>query len=151
MTGHTYPTTQSFGSIVVEVESQTTPGTYVAPVGFDQKALTLTAGNSEANLPANDAPDAPGWTARGVSALSAQVTGSGVYAKDDQAVFEGWFDSGTPRNVRVREVGVGYRVGQAILTNLGITASRTQNANLAQRSMTIDSDGPWPWTAGDPA
>ena len=44
----------------------------------------------------------------------------------------------------------GYRTGNAVLTNLGRSASRSQNGNLIQRSITLDSDGPFDWQDGQP-
>lgn len=150
MTAPTYPTTETFGSIVIEVETAT-PGVYAAVMGFDTKALNLSAGTSNANVPSNSNPDLPGWSITGVGSLSGQITGSGVYAKEDGPMLEQWFDSGASKNIRVREAGVGYRAGPGVLTSLGKSASRNQNANLAQRSVTIDAAGPWPFTVGDPA
>ena len=146
----TQPTTQTFGTVVVEVETAT-PGTYATPCGFDTKSITMSGSASEANVPPCDNPDAPGWTARGISALSGEIQGSGVMAAEDSPMWEAWFDSAEPKNVRIRYGTVGYRAGSAILTNLGHSAALASNGKLVQRSVTLSSNGPWPWAAGAPA
>lgn len=147
-----YPTTATFGALVVAINTGTTQApVWKAPCGFDSKALTLSAATSEANVPPCNNPDEPGWTARGVSAKSLQVTGSGVMASEDTPLWETRFDAAVSFPVMVYTTGeTGYRTGNAVLTNLGRSAARSQNGNLIQRSITLDSDGPFDWKTGEP-
>lgn len=144
----TYPATETFGSFKVEVGNGANPEVFAAPCGFDTKALNLSAATSEANVPPCNNPDAPGWTARGVSAFSAEVTGSGVMATEDSGLWSGWFLGGAAKNVRVTVSPTEVYLGPAVLTALGTSAALAQNGKLVQRSVTMQSAGPWTNTAG---
>ena len=150
MAASTYPVTATFGALVVAINTGTAQAPiWKAPCGFDTKSLTMSAATSEANVPSCNNPDDPGWTARGVSAKSGQVQGAGVMATEDTDMWETRFDAAVSFPVAVWTVGEdGFRQGNAVLTNLGKSASKSQNGNLIQRSITLDSDGPWPWTVG---
>jgi hypothetical protein len=87
---------------------------------------------------------------KGIDTLSGQIQGSGVMATENSPMWDAWFDSGVEQNIRIRIPGVGFREGPAILTNLGDSTALKSNGNLVQRSVTLDSAGPWPWTAGNP-
>jgi hypothetical protein len=144
----TYPTTQTFGGMIVALGNGATPTeVFAAPCGFDTKALNLTATASEANIPPCNSPDTPGWTARGVSAFSAEVTGSGVMATEDGAMWSEWLLSGLPKNVQVTLSATEIYQGPAVLTALGASAALASNGKLVQRSVTISSAGPWTNTA----
>ena len=142
-----YPTTRTFGEMLVELGNGANPEVFAAPCGFDTKALNLTAATSEANIPPCNDPDRPGWTARGVSAFSAEVTGSGVLAAEDSALWSTWLLSGLPKTVRVTVSPAEIYEGPAVLTALGSSASLTGNGKLVQRSVTMSSAGPWTNTA----
>ena len=53
------PTTLSFGSFKVFMNTANSPDTFVAPCGFTQKALNLSAQSSETTVPDCDDPTAP--------------------------------------------------------------------------------------------
>lgn len=148
----TKPTTKKFSQLIVEIDTSTngTPA-WTAPCGFNAKALNMTASTSTATLPDCDDPEAPAWEETGVNALAGEVTGSGVMAAENAALWEGWLDSGDSKPIRIRIPGVGYRTGNGVLTALGATAQLASDANRIQRSVTIKNDGPWIWTAGDPS
>ena len=143
-----YPSTLTFGQLVVEIGNGANPEVFAAPCGFDNKAFNKTAATSEANIPPCNDPDAPGFTARGVSALSIEVTGSGVMATEDAAMWTAFLLGGVAKNVRVTRTGIDYWVGPAVLTAYNETAARAQNGNLVQASVTMSSAGPWTQTAG---
>ena len=143
-----YPSTLTFGQLVVEIGNGANPEVFAAPAGFDNKAFNKTASTSEANIPPTNAPDAPGFTARGVSALSIEVTGSGVMASEDAAMWTAFFLGGVAKNVRVTRTGIDYWIGPAVLSAYNETAARAQNGNLVQASVTMASAGPWVQTAG---
>jgi hypothetical protein len=145
------PDTLEYGDLVVEVMNDDGV-TYTARMcGMTQKGLDMTAQTSTAKVPDCDDPTAPGWTIAGISTLGGKLTMSGVYAAEDSSFWNKWFDSGRKKNVRIREVGVGYRAGPALLTSLGTSTQVDQDANLLQRPVTFDNAGAWPWTDGDPA
>ena len=144
------PQTASFSQFIVELGNGMSPEVFSAPCGFDTKSLDMSAASSSATVPDCTNPELPAWEVKGVNALSGKVSGSGVMATEDQALWDLWFDSGLTKNVRIRIPGIGYRVGAGILTSLGHSTALKSNANLVQRSITIDNAGPWPWTAGSP-
>lgn len=145
-----FPTTLTFGGLVVEIETAT-PGAYAAPCGFDTKAFNKTGATSEANVPPCNAPDAPGFAVRGVSSLSIEVTGAGVMAVEDIPMWTAWWLSGQPKNVRVVRTGTDYWQGPAVLTTYNEATARSQNGNLVQLSIALQSAGPWTNTTGAPA
>lgn len=149
----TQPTTKSFKTFFVEVGDPANPSAYFAPVGFVSKSLTMSKATSDSNVPSIEDPESS-WAERAGGAKTGQVQGNGVMTVEDAPFWETWFDNGggdESRPIRIRFPGLGYRAGNGILTNLGATAAIGSDANKVQRSVTIDSDGPWLWTAGDPA
>jgi hypothetical protein len=146
------PTTLSFGDLVLEVENDGAPGTYTARLcGVTQKGVDMSAQTSTAKVPPCNNPTAPAWNIAGITTLGGKVTLNGVYAAEDSSFWNKWYDSGQAKNVRIREVGVGFRAGPALLTGLSTPSQLDQDASLAQRAITLDNAGAWPWTDGDPA
>lgn len=146
------PETETFAGFVLEVEDAPGAGTYTARMcGFTQKGLDLTAQTSTALVPDCDNPEAPAWDLSGISSLGGKLTLSGVSAEEDEIFWHTWFDSGQSRKVRIRKPGVSFRQGPALLTSLGESVQLRQDANLVQRSITIENAGAWPFAAGDPA
>ena len=62
MVANTYPTTATFGSLVVAINTAAdgAAAAWKAPCGFDSKSLTLSAATSEANVPPLQQPRRPG-------------------------------------------------------------------------------------------
>lgn len=61
----------------------------------------LLAETNDFAIPDCDDPDAPVWTARAKSTISASVQGSGLMAKEYQATYKAFFDDTDPRNVQI--------------------------------------------------
>jgi hypothetical protein len=146
------PRTLSFGNFKVYIGSNDSPGTYTAPCGFNQKALTIEAETSDTTVPDCDDPEAISWTERGVTALSATVNGSGVMAMASLELWRTWMLAGTPRTVRVEfddtgANGGGYYEGDAILQSLGHSVALGSDGNKTQLAVNIVSSGAWTWTA----
>lgn len=145
------PRTLTFSNFKVWIADSASPGVFTAPCGFNQKALNLTAETSDTNVPDCDDPEAPAWTERGVTALSAEVTGQGVMAMGSLEAWREWFLAAESRMVRVEfddtlANGGGYYQGLAIVTNLGHAVALGSDGNKAQLSVTLVSDGEWTWT-----
>lgn len=145
------PRTLSVGNFKIFVGDTDSPGVFTAPCGFTQKALILSAANSETNVPDCDDPEAAAWTERGVTALSAQVTGQGVMAMGSLELWREWFMSAAPRWIRVEfdDTGGpdrGYYEGQAILSSLGHSVALGSDGSKTQLQVTVDSSGEWTWT-----
>lgn len=144
------PTTLSFGDLVILVEDDV-PGTYTARMcGVTQKGVDMTAQTSTAKVPPCNNPTAPAWNIAGITTLGGKLTMSGVYAAEDSPFWNKWFDSGQPKNIQIVEVGVGFRQGPSLITGLSTPTQLDQDASLAQRSLTFENAGAWPWTDGNP-
>lgn len=116
---------------------------FTAPCGFTQKALTISADVATENIPDCDDPDAPAWTGRNVTSLSASVSGSGVLAAESYDVWVERMTDAVSFPVRVQVGDLGWWQGLAILSNI------THTANLGPKveaSVSLDSDGEWVWT-----
>ena len=72
------PNTLTFGKFKIYVEDPANPGSFIAPCGFTDKSLTLTAATAEEEIPDCDNPDAPAWVGRNIKSLSATVAGQGA-------------------------------------------------------------------------
>lgn len=145
------PRTLSFGSFKVYLGDGASPEVFTAPCGFTQKALTIEATVSDTTVPDCDDPEAAAWTERGVTALSATVTGSGVMAMASVETWREWMLSAASKNVRVEfddtgANGGGYYQGPAVLQSLGHTVALGSDGNKAQLAVNIVSDGEWTWT-----
>jgi hypothetical protein len=144
------PTTLNFANFKIWVEDPDSPNSFVAPCGFTQKALTIDATTSDFNVPDCDDPEAPAWTAREVTALSATVTGQGVMAMESLSLWRDWALSGASRAIRVElDAGVpnggGYYMGDGILQSLGHSVALGADGNKVQLPVNIISDGEWTW------
>lgn len=145
----TAPTTERFGKLIITIDRG--DGTFVAPCGFTKKALKHSTTSSDTEVPDCDDPDLPANVERAVSALSYQVTGSGVLAAENLALWRAWFQAGESRAIKV-EVddtganGGGFYTGNAILTDWSWDADRKSEGGRIQQSVQIDSDGGWTWT-----
>lgn len=145
------PRTLSFANFKVLLGDGSSPEMFAAPCGFTQKALTLTAANSGTVVPDCDDPEAPAWEEKGVTSLSAQITGQGVLSMASLSVWREWWSSGLAQNVRLLyddtgANGGGYWEGPALLTSIGDSVQLSSNGNKVQTSITIDSAGAWTWT-----
>lgn len=148
------PTTLSFGNFKIWIADADSPGAYLAPCGFTQKALTIDATTSDTTVPDCDDPEAPAWTERGVTALSATVTGQGIMAMESLEKWREWMLAAESRAVRVEfdasvPSGGGYYSGSAILQSLGHSVALGSDGNKAQLAVNLVSDGEWTWTAAN--
>lgn len=142
----TKPTTKKFGEYIVQIESSDSPGVFVAPCGLTTKGFTQTASTNETNVPDCDDPDLPADVERDIVSRSRSISGSGVMATESQQLWQDFYDSGS-RTCRVYPAGLtgGYWEGDFILTSLEFSAALGEKVNI---SVTMDSDGPAPWTPG---
>lgn len=141
------PNTLRFGKFRVYVEDPDNPGTYIAPCGFTEKSLDLSATSNEDAIPDCDDPDLPAWVARTIATLSAGVRGTGVWNGGAYATWRRLFLAGASFNVRVEfddtlANGGGYYQGGAVLNNLGHSGSLGQRV---QAAVDMASDGEWTW------
>lgn len=141
------PTTIKGSKFLIQIEETT--NVYVAPCALTTKGIDFGAETNDFNVPDCSDPDAPTFTERVVSALSAGISGSGTLAMESLATWRVWFDSGLEKNIRVKldttlAEGGGYWQMGAVLTSLNISGNQGE---LATVEVTIASNGAWTWTA----
>jgi hypothetical protein len=123
------------------------PEVFAAPCGLTTKGLNLTAAVNEFNVPDCDDPDAPMFTERVISSLSAGVTGSGILDMGSFDEWREWHMSGLARNIQVTFSapgiqGAGYFEMSAVLTTLNFTGNQGE---LVTVEIEIQSNGQYFW------
>ncbi len=147
----TKPTTVAFGKFYILVGDGESPEMFEAPCGLTSKAFNQTASTQDTIVPDCDDPDAPAFTERAVDALSSEISGDGVLAKEaHDEVWQPWLFSALPRTVRIGLGSIpdvslgGYYEGPYLLTQLNMSAERGQKMRGA---VTIVSAAEWEWVA----
>lgn len=141
------PTTVNGSKLLIMLGDGNSPQTFVAPCGLTTKGINFAAASNEFNVPDCADPDAPMWTERVISALSAGVSGSGIMAMESYDEWRNWFLSGLSKSVHVSineplAAGGGYYSMRAILTGFNTTGNQGEKINL---EVTIQSDGEVTW------
>lgn len=135
------PTTLRGSKMLIQIGDGESPETFTAPCALASKGFNRTAGSNDFNVADCDDPDAPTWTERVKSALSAGISGSGTLAKESLDLYEEMFESRESRNVRVViDYTVGPRTyeGRFHLTTLNLTGD---DDGLIQVELEFTSDG----------
>lgn len=143
------PTTDSFANFKIWIGSSDSPGTYVAPCGFTNKALQLDADASATTTPDCDDPEAVAWEQASITVKRATVSASGVMAEESYETWRDWWDSGEERMIRV-EKRLGYWQGLAICTSLGETVALGQEGNKIQLAVGVRNAADWTWVPVTP-
>jgi len=104
--------------------------------GFSREAQTTDELDQDC-----DNPDEPGWLTRTVDGFSASISGAGRIKTGDVAAFDEWFESGQPRNVKVKIDAVGGRTytGQFVLSTWNLTGPETGSMTF---DIALQSSGP---------
>lgn len=142
------PTTMKGSHLLIMLGDGQSPETFAAPCGLTSKGLNMDATTNDFNVPDCADPDAPQWTERIVSALSAAVPGNGIVSLADYADWRDWFLSGLERNIQVSlneslALGGGHYSMSAVLTQFNTTGN---DGELATLEVQIQSNGPVTWT-----
>jgi predicted secreted protein len=142
------PTTGTFGQFLVKIGDGADPEVFGAPCGLTTKNFNQTANTQETTVPDCDDPDAPAYIERAVDTLSAEISGSGVLAKEaHEDVWQPTFQAAASVNCRVYPFGAagGFYAGKFVLTQYNNAVQRGQKVNV---DITLASDGEYTWTAG---
>jgi predicted secreted protein len=104
-------------------------------------------------IPDCDNLDAPAWEETLIEGLNAAITGAGMLDTASLDTFRTWFFSGAAKNLQVWNAvaqadGGGYYSGAAVLTSFQETGPERRQKVTFQ--CTINSTGPWTWTASGP-
>lgn len=136
------PTTLRGSKLLIKIGDGASPEVFVAPCALTTKSFNRSASMNEFNIADCDDPDAPIWTERVKSALTASLSGSGTLAKESLDLYEEAFADQDSRNVQVTiDYAVGPRtyVGRYHLATLNITGEQD---GLIQVEMEWQSNGP---------
>lgn len=135
--------------LLVLVGDGNSPETFAQPCGLTVRTIDFKASTNTTLIPDCDDPEAPAWEAKDVNSLSAQITGSGVMAKESFDVWNDWFQGALARNTKVvlddTPTPMGHWAGQFILTAFKVTGQRGQKVTI---DITMDNSGAVPWVAG---
>lgn len=136
------PTTLRGSKLLIKIGDGASPEVFVGPCALTTKSFNRSASMNEFNIADCNDPDAPIWTERVKSALTASLSGSGTLAKESLDLYEEAFADQDSRNVQVTiDYAVGPRtyVGRYHLATLNITGEQD---GLIQVEMEWQSDGP---------
>lgn len=141
------PTTISGSHLLIMIGDGNSPETFAMPCGLTTRGINFAAATNDFNVPDCDDPDAPVWTERVISALSAGVSGNGLLAAEAHDDWRSWFLSGLAKNIQVSvdELlggGGGYYAMSAVLTGFNLTG---EQGGKLQVEITIQSDGVVSW------
>lgn len=142
------PTTIKGSKFLIQLNDGSSPEGFIAPCALATKGIDFSAETNDQNVPDCDDPDAPTWTERVVSALSAGVNGSGVLAMDSLPTWRAWFLSGLEKTIRIKldetlANNGGYFELSAVLTGFNLGGNQGE---LATIDVTIQSNGEVTWT-----
>lgn len=131
------PTTLRFGEVIISLGNGANPEVFSAPCGLTSKGFNGSADTNDTQVPDCDDPDAPAWKERAVTALSRDISGSGILATESLATWDDWFVSGLDKNVQV-EFGGYIWTGAYILSGFQIQADLGDKAKI---TIAMQSDG----------
>ena len=142
------PTTVSFNSLTVALGNAATPEVFSAPAGVTDKSYKIKIATGSTDVPDATNADLPMWQEIEAKTISAELTGSGVLAMADLAMWRAWYLSGTPKNVQITfpgnaAAGGGIDQFAAICTDFEVTAKKGEKCAI---SVTIESTGATPHT-----
>lgn len=95
------PTTLKSSRLLIRVGDGLSPEVFTAPCALTSKSFNMSAETNDFAIPDCDDPDAPVWTARAKSTISATISGSGLLAKEFQATYQALFEDTDPRNLQI--------------------------------------------------
>lgn len=139
------PITASFGGVVVTIDDGS-GSNQVAPCGLIKKSVKFQAQSSDTVVPDCDDPNLPAFVERNVVSLSCEISGNGVMAMENTALWMGFFMGGVSRPCVVTFPGTGANggfsiTGAFILSDFPLDVDRKSEGGRAQQSITLQNDG----------
>jgi hypothetical protein len=114
-----------------------------------ERGITFSSAPTESLVPyCPPDEDLPGWIEREGDALTASITGAGIFNAEltDIEQFIDWYEGQTSKNLQVVVNTLGYYTGAWVLTEYTINGpGRREKVTF---NATIMSDGPITWNAG---
>lgn len=145
------PTTLRGSLMLIEIGDGATPEVFVAPCALQTRGFNRTWTLNETPVADCDDPDAAVWLERAKASAQATISGSGTLAKEDLPVYEAFFESQDPRNVRITldyPADPEQWIGLFFLTTLTYTGNIGE---LVQVELEFQSHGEVTWTTPDVA
>lgn len=134
-------TTATFDKMTLAVE--TAPGVYTRICGLTSRGINRTHNMQTTEVPDCDDESLPAAVERAVQSSEATISASGVWAAESHELVLDWFNSGQPKNIRVRHANADigdteYESGPAYLVSINNQAERGQKVTA---EMEIQFDG----------
>lgn len=116
--------TTTFANFKILIGDGATPTEVFTPVcGLTSKGLQGSADVVTSEVPDCANEDLPSWQEKDVKSVGAQISGSGMWAKESHEMLMAWFLSGTKKNVKIQyaDAATGdteYLAAPAVLSQL---------------------------------
>lgn len=131
-----------FSGYRVLISDGGSPATFSAPCGFNERSFNLTRELSETVTPDCADEDAPAWTERDTTSMSASITGQGVLDVSALAIWESVLDTTESVRMRVELWREGAKIrhweGLFQLESFETSATRGERVNV---NVSLQSDG----------
>ena len=144
------PITSRASQLIIKLGDGETPEVFLAPCGLNTKGINFTKEMNDTPVPDCDNPDAPAWTERAVTTLSAQVSGDGILSMAD---LDTWWDFNTSTISKNAQVVLavdapnaalgGMWTGKFLMQGFNVTG---ELGNKVQVAVDLLSDGEIIWT-----
>ena len=144
------PVTSRASQLLLKLGDGGSPEAFTAPCGLNTKGITFTKEMNDTPVPDCDNPDAPAWTERAVTTLSAAVSGAGILSMGDLDTWIAFNESTISRNAQViivvdapNSAMGGMWTGKFLMSSFEVTG---ELGNKIQTTIEMQSDGPVLWT-----
>lgn len=141
------PTTLSAAKLLVMIGNGAGPEVFTAPCGLTSRGINFSKDSNDTQVPDCDDPDAPVWIERVTTSLSAEITGSGVLAKEALATWRDFFFSTESKNLQIKldgGTGWGHWAGAFLCTAFNVTGELGDKVSV---EVTFANDGEVEWVA----
>lgn len=123
-------TVSTFGQFIVSVGDGEDPEVFTKICGLRSKSFGVTNATQTTQIPDCDDEDAPAYEEAQIVSQTMPLSGSGLFAREMQALLLTWAEDGAVKNIRVYPGqatvtgDVSYYAGPALLQELTITGER---------------------------
>lgn len=144
------PITSRASQLILLLGDGATPEVFTAPCGLNSKGINFSKEMNDTPVPDCDDPDAPAWTERAVTSLSASVAGEGILSMGD---LDTWIDFNESTISRSAQIVIvvdapnaalgGMWEGKFLMSSFEVNG---ELGNKIQTTIELQSDGPVLWT-----
>ena len=144
------PITSRASQLLLKLGDGADPEVFTAPCGLNSKGINFSKEMNDTPVPDCDDPDAPAWTERAVTTLSAAVSGDGILSMGDLDDWIAFNESTISRSAQITIVVDapnatlgGTWEGKFLMSSFEVTG---ELGNKIQLAIELQSDGPVVWT-----